>query len=83
MANLNYKWNDSLATGYTFGRLEDLYKQHVIDVIHVVPLGDKRSLKTDLRFSRSSNDGQFNVDNKSFSASDTTDITMSQMSPAS
>lgn len=67
LANLNYKWNDSLATGYTFGRLEDLYKQHVIDVIHVVPLGDKRSLKTDLRFSRSSNDGQFNVDNKSFS----------------
>lgn len=67
LANLNYKWNDSLATGYTFGRLEDLYKQHAIDVVHVLPLGDKRSLKTDLRFSRSTNDGNFNVDNKSFS----------------
>ncbi len=30
-------------------------------------LGDKRSLKTDLRFSRSTNDGKSNVDNKAFS----------------
>lgn len=67
LANLNYKWSDSLATGYSFGRLEDLYKQHVIDVVHVLPLGEQRSLKTDLRFSRSTNDGNFNVDNKAFS----------------
>lgn len=66
-ATLNYKWNDSLATGYSFARLQDLYKQHMIDAVHVLPLGDKRSLKTDLRVSRSTNDGDFNVDNKAFS----------------
>lgn len=67
LANLNYKWSDSLATGYSFGRLHDMYKQHVVDVVHVHPLGEKRSLKSDLRFSRSTNDGDFNVDNKAFS----------------
>ncbi len=51
LANLNYKWSDSLATGYSFGRLHDMYKQHVVDVVHVHPLGEKRSLKSDLRFS--------------------------------
>ena len=66
-ANLNYKWSDSLATGYSFARLQDLYKQHMIDAVHVLPLGDKRSLKTDLRVSRSTNDADFNVDNKAFS----------------
>lgn len=66
-ATVNYKWNDSLATGYSFARLQDLYKQHMIDAVHVLPLGDKRSLKTDLRVSRSTNDGDFNVDNKAFS----------------
>lgn len=66
-ATLNYKWNDSLATGYSFARLQDLYKQHMIDAVHVLPLGDKRSLKTDVRVSRSTNDGDFNVDNKAFS----------------
>lgn len=66
-ANLNYKWNDSLTTGYSFARLQDLYKQHMVNAVHVLPLGDKRSLKTDVRLSRSTNDGDFNVDNKAFS----------------
>lgn len=71
LANVNYQWTDALATGYSFGRLQDMYKQHVIDVVHTLPLGDKRSLKTDVRFSRSSTDGDFNVDNKAFSGKTT------------
>ena len=67
LANLNYKWNDSLTTGYSYGRLQDLYKQHIVNAVHVLPLGDQRSLKTDLRASRSTDDGNFNVDNKAFS----------------
>ncbi|HKM37931.1 MAG TPA: OprD family porin [Thiopseudomonas sp.] len=67
LANLNYKWNDSLTTGYSFGRLENLYKQHIVNAVHVLPLGDQRSLKTDLRVSRSTDDGNYNVDNKAFS----------------
>ncbi|MDY0207222.1 MAG: OprD family porin [Pseudomonas sp.] len=67
LAHLNYKWNDSLTTGYSFGRLENLYKQHIVNAVHVLPLGDQRSLKTDLRAARSTDDGNYNVDNKAFS----------------
>lgn len=67
LANLNYKWNDSLTTGYSYGRLQDLYKQHIVNAVHMLPLGDQRSLRTDLRVSRSTDDGNFNVDNKAFS----------------
>lgn len=67
MANLNYKWNDQLSTGYSFGRLEDLYKQHIINAVYVLPLGDQRSLRTDVRASRSTSDGDVRVDNKAFS----------------
>lgn len=67
LANVNYKWNDALTTGYSFGRLEDLYKQHIVDAVHLLQLGDKRSLKTDLRVSRSTSDGDVRVDNKAFS----------------
>lgn len=67
LASLDYKWNDALTTGYNFGRLEDMYKQHIVTALHVLPLGDQRSLKTDLRVSKSSSDGDIRVDNKAFS----------------
>lgn len=67
-ANLNYKWDDSLTTGYSFARLQDLYKQHMVNAVHLLPLGDKRSLKTDVRLSRSTSDGDYRVDNKAFSS---------------
>ena len=67
LASIDYKWNDQLTTGYNFGRLEDLYKQHIVTAVHTLPLGDQRSLKTDLRASRSTDDGKTNVDNKAFS----------------
>lgn len=67
LANLNYKWNDSLTTGYSYGRLQGLYKQHIVNAVHVLPLGDQRSLRTDLRASRSTSDGDVRVANKAFS----------------
>ena len=36
--------------------------------MHVLPLGDKQSLKTDVRYARSTDDGLSNVDNKAFGA---------------
>ena len=67
LASVDYKWNDALTTGYNFGRLEDMYKQHIVTAVHMLPLGDQRSLKTDLRVSRSTSDGDIRVDNKAFS----------------
>ncbi|MCY1426384.1 Porin-like protein NicP [compost metagenome] len=64
----NYKWTDNLTTGYHYGELQDLYKQHYFNVVHTLPLGDKQSLKSDLRYARSTDDGASNVDNKAFGA---------------
>lgn len=64
----SYKFNDSLTGGYYYSNLEDLYKQHSFNLVHVLPLGDKQSLKTDLRYARSTDDGDSNVDNKAFGA---------------
>ena len=63
-----YKFSDSLTGGYYYSNLEDLYKQHSFNLVHVLPLGDKQSLKTDLRYARSTDDGDSNVDNKAFGA---------------
>lgn len=67
LAHLNYKWNDQLTTSYSFGRLKDMYKQHIINPVHTWQLGEQRSLKTDVRLSRSTSDGHIRVDNKAFS----------------
>ena len=67
-AGLSYKWLDNLTTAYHYGELEELYKQHIVNVVHVLPIADKQSLKTDLRYARSTDDGASNVDNKAFGA---------------
>ncbi|MEK1906926.1 MAG: OprD family porin [Pseudomonas sp.] len=65
---LSYKWTDNLTTSYHYGALEDLYKQHYLSLVHVLPLADKQSLKSDIRWARSTDDGDTNVDNKALNA---------------
>ncbi len=64
----SYKLTKDLTAGYYYSNLEDMYKQHSFNLVHVLPLGDKQSLKTDVRFARSTDDGVSNVDNKAFGA---------------
>lgn len=64
-----YKLTKELTGGYYYSNLDELYKQHSFNLVHVLPLGDKQSLKTDVRYARSTDDGnRSNVDNKSFGA---------------
>ncbi|MDH0121767.1 OprD family porin [Stutzerimonas stutzeri] len=63
-----YDWSPQLATSYYYGGLDGIYDQHNFNLVHVLPLGDKQSFKTDLRFVRSSDDGGSNVDNDAFGA---------------
>lgn len=67
-ANASYKWSDQLTTSYGYGNLDQFYKQHLVNLVHVLPLADKQSLKTDLRYARSTDDGSSNVDNKALGA---------------
>jgi hypothetical protein len=64
----SYKVMDNLTASYYYSKLEDMYKQHSFNLVHVLPLADKQSLKTDVRYARSKNDGNTNIDNKAFGA---------------
>ncbi|WP_439887088.1 OprD family porin [Pseudomonas sp. MBLB4123] len=65
----SYKLTQDLTASYYHSNLEDLYKQNSFNLVHVLPLGDKQSLKTDLRYARSTDDGsRSNVDNKALGA---------------
>jgi hypothetical protein len=63
-----YKLTQNLTGAYYYSNLEDLYKQNSFNLVHVLPLADKQTLKTDLRYARSTDDGRSNVDNKAFGA---------------
>ncbi|MCQ4264261.1 outer membrane porin, OprD family [Stutzerimonas stutzeri] len=64
----SYQVSKDLTATYYYSNLEDLYKQHTYNLVHVLPIGDGQSLKTDLRYSRSKDDGSSNVDNKALGA---------------
>ena len=64
-----YKITKDLTAGYYYSNLDELYKQHSFNAVHVLPLGDKQSLKTDLRYARSTDDGnRSNIDNTAIGA---------------
>lgn len=67
-ASLNYKWGDTgLSTGYHYGKLDGFYKQHIVNGVYVLPIADGQSLKTDLRYAKTSEDGKSGIDNKAIS----------------
>ena len=67
-ASLNYKWTGNLTTGYAYGHLDNFYDQHMVNLTYILPVTTGQSLKSDLRFARSKDDGGSNVDNNAFGA---------------
>jgi len=67
-AGASYKWSDQLSASYFYGALDGFYRQHNFSVLHVQPLGSGQSLKSDLRFARSYNQGNSNIDNTAVAA---------------
>ena len=63
-----YQWTPQLATSYYYGGLDGIYQQHLVNLVHQLPLGEGQSFKSDIRFARSSDDGGSNVDNDAFGA---------------
>jgi hypothetical protein len=64
----SYKITSDLTAGYYHSKLEDMYKQNSFSLVHVLPLADKQTLKTDLRYARSTDEGRSNIDNKALGA---------------
>jgi len=46
-----YKLTPQLTAGLHYGTLEDIYQQYYGTLVHILPLGDGQSFKTDLRYS--------------------------------
>ena len=63
-----YQWTPELATSYYYGGLDGIYKQHLVNLVHQLSLGEGQSFKTDIRYARSTDDGGSNVDNDAFGA---------------
>lgn len=54
----DWKVTKDLTLQYYYANLEDFYKQHFLGLVHVLPLGEDQSFKTDLRYFNSSADGK-------------------------
>mgnify|MGYP001194014439 CR=1 FL=1 len=61
--NASYKLTKDLTFGYSFANLDKNYTQHYFTILHMLPITETQSLKTDLRLSRAYNDGNTNIDN--------------------
>ncbi|MOA17698.1 Porin D precursor [compost metagenome] len=60
-----YAVTKGLSTSLFYGNLENIYRQVFGGAIYELPLGEKQSLKFDLRYSKSNEDGNFrNLDNR-------------------
>ncbi|ACO81027.1 outer membrane porin [Azotobacter vinelandii CA] len=67
-ATLSYRWDNQLTTTYSYARLDENYRQHIVNLVHVLPIDKRQSFRSDLRFARSREDGDTNVDNDAFGA---------------
>lgn len=67
-AGASYKVMDNLTAAYYYSNLDAVYKQHSTNLVHILSLGEGQSLKTDLRYARSTDDGNTTVDNKALGA---------------
>lgn len=54
----DWKVTKDLTLQYYYSNLEDFYKQHFLGLVHVLPIGEDQSFKTDLRYFDSSSDGK-------------------------
>lgn len=64
----SYKVLDNLTASYYYSELENIYKQHSTNLVHILPLAENQSLKTDLRYARSRDDGSSLIDNNALGA---------------
>ncbi|MGV8920278.1 MAG: OprD family outer membrane porin [Pseudomonas sp.] len=61
-AGADYKLTKDLTLQYYFANLDDFYTQNFFGLIHVLPLGEDQSFKTDLRYFDSRSDGKNSSD---------------------
>lgn len=63
----DWKVTKDLTLQYYYSNLEDYYKQHFLGLVHVLPIAEDQSFKTDLRYFDSSGDGKNGEEGYAFS----------------
>lgn len=53
----SYNLSKQLTASYYYGELEDTYRQHFVGLVHVLPISERMSLRSDLRFFQSKDTG--------------------------
>jgi len=56
----SYAFNPQLAASYYYGDYDNVYKQHFAGLVHTLPLGEGLSLRSDLRYFNSQDQGDAN-----------------------
>ncbi|ROM72869.1 porin [Pseudomonas brassicacearum] len=68
-AGADYQFLPNLTAQYRYGKLENIYQQNYLGFVHTLDLGGGQALKSDVRYSRSTEDGNFrDIDNQAFGA---------------
>ncbi|MBH3435488.1 OprD family porin [Pseudomonas citronellolis] len=70
LAGASYAFTPNLTASYFYGQLKDIYQQHYYGLVHTLPLAEGLSLRSDLRYFDSDDDGKAisgPVDNRNLS----------------
>lgn len=68
-AGADYQFLPNLTAQYRYGKLENIYQQNYLGFVHALNLGSGQSFKSDVRYARSAEDGNFRkIDNQAFGA---------------
>lgn len=64
-AGATYSFSKTLSASLHYGNLEDIYRQYYGGILYEIPLAAQQSLKFDLRYAKSTEDGNFrSLDNR-------------------
>jgi outer membrane porin, OprD family len=63
-AGFKYQWSKTLSVGVDYANMDNNYHQTYFTLNHTLPIADGHSFSSDVRYARSADDGQSNVDNK-------------------
>ena len=66
--SISYNWGDTgLKTAYHYGNLNNVYKQHILNGVYTHQITDNQAITADLRYAKTKEDGNSNIDNKAVS----------------
>lgn len=68
-AGASYAFTPALSSTYFYAQLEDIYRQHYLGLAHKLPLGSGFTLKTDVRYYDTKEEGQAlsgRIDNRTY-----------------